>query len=122
MDICAMENNKRPPDKNNDLPIAANIDKSPEELYYNGKLPDHRKPNVAIVEKREPTAYGKEVTRQLGFELAKRGVVIVIGLAIGVVRIGLPAPLYARCTTIAVICTCVLVSHPQTHTFTAEEN
>lgn len=58
------------------------IDKPPKTLFYQGILPDAL-PTVAIVGSRKPTAYGKSVTLKLASELARRGVIIVSGLAIG---------------------------------------
>ena len=68
-----------------------------------GNLPDSRRPTVAIVGTRKPSAYGKEVTHRLAYELASRGVVVVSGLALGVDGIAHRAALEAGGTTIAVL-------------------
>lgn len=75
----------------------------PNNLFVIGSLPKDKKLTVAIVGSRKPTAYGKQVTHQLAFELAKRGVVIVSGLAYGVDAIAHEAALEAGGTTIAVL-------------------
>lgn len=53
-----------------------------DRLFYLGTLPNSA-PTVAIVGSRKPTTYGREITRKLACELAKRGVTIVSGLALG---------------------------------------
>lgn len=85
------------------LQILGPIAECPKRLYLMGNLPTERRISVAIVGSRKPTAYGKEVTQQLAFELAKRGVVIISGLALGVDGIAHQAALEAGGTTIAVL-------------------
>ena len=75
---------------------------SPRSLYVSGELPPMRKVSVAIVGTRRPTAYGKEVTYRFAYDLAKRGVVIISGLALGVDAIAHKAALDAGGVTIAV--------------------
>jgi len=53
-------------------------------LYYCGHLPNPRPRVVAIVGARHSTAYGEEVAYRAAYELAKRGVVVVSGLAYGI--------------------------------------
>jgi len=60
-------------------------------------------PTVAIVGSRKPTRYGIEVTHQLAYELAQRGIVIISGLAFGVDSIAHRAALEAGGSTIAVL-------------------
>lgn len=98
-----MNINEISPDKHKFLQITANIDKAPLKLYYTGSLPEGRIPTVAIVGTRKPTAYGKEVTHKLAYDLAKHGVVIVSGLALGVDGIAHTAALEAGGVTIAVL-------------------
>lgn len=68
-----------------------------------GNLPAERLPTVAIVGTRRPTRYGQEVSHMLAYELARRGIVIVSGLALGVDAIAHKAALEAGGTTIAVL-------------------
>lgn len=84
------------------LKITACIDDIADTLYYMGNLPDSRRPSVAIVGTRKPTSYGREVTYQIANELAKRGIVVISGLALGVDAIAHQAALDAGGTTIAV--------------------
>jgi DNA processing protein len=91
------------------------IANTPKRLWLCGNLPPLRVPTVAIVGTRKPTPYGKEVTYQLSYELAKRGIVVVSGLALGVDGIAHQAALDARGTTIAVLPTPLESIHPKTH-------
>ena len=79
------------------------LTKPPENLYIKGHLPTSRPPVVAIIGTRKPTAYGREVTHSLAYELAKNGVIIVSGLASGIDTIAHTAALEAGGTTIAVL-------------------
>src|SRR3990167_3592116 len=97
-----MKINHISPQSNNFLQITASIALMPKKLYYIGTLPDVRHPAMAIVGTRKPTSYGKEVTYQLAYDLAKRGVVIVSGMALGVDAIAHRAALDAGGITIAV--------------------
>ena len=100
--INIMKINNISPHCNNFLQIVENIAKPPKLLYFIGHLPPERKITVAIVGTRKPTAYGKEVTYQLAYSLAKRGIVIVSGLALGVDGIAHRGALEAGGLTIAV--------------------
>lgn len=80
-----------------------------------GILPSERRPTVAIVGSRKPTTYGKEVTHQLAYELASKGVVIVSGLALGVDAIAHRGALEAGGTTLAVLANGLPQIYPATH-------
>ena len=98
-----MKINTLSPDESDYLKVLITIAKSPKKLHYVGHLPGSRMPSVAVVGTRRPSAYGKEVTHRLSFDLAKRGVVIVSGLALGVDAIAHQATLEAGGHTIAVL-------------------
>ena len=98
-----MNINKVSPDKHKYLQITSFIDKPPVTLYYCGTLPESRVPTVAIVGTRKPTAYGKEVTHRLAYDLASQGIIIVSGLALGVDGLAHQAALDAGGTTLAVL-------------------
>jgi DNA processing protein len=102
-DIKHMKINRVSPDKHKYLQIIRSIAKNPKTLNFIGELPEERRPTVAIVGTRKPSSYGKEVTHQLAYDLAKRGVVIVSGLALGVDGIAHRAALEAGGTTRAVL-------------------
>ena len=79
------------------------IDDAPERLYYVGALPETPVPAVAIVGTRKPTKYGTEVTQRIAYDLAKKGVVIVSGLALGVDALAHRAALEAGGVTVGVV-------------------
>ena len=110
-----MKINRISPDEHPYLQIVGNIAKVPEKLHFIGTLPDSRRPSVAIVGTRKPTAYGKEVTHQLAYELAQRGVVIISGLALGVDGLAHQAALEAGGTTLAVLGNSLPDISPATH-------
>lgn len=93
---------KLSPQEDEFLQFTSVIDNPPECLWYIGNLPK-RRPTVAIVGSRKPTDYGKSVNISLATDLARRGVIIVSGLAIGHDSITHQACLDAGGTTVAVI-------------------
>jgi DNA processing protein len=95
------------PDEDNFLQIIGDIDKTVKSLYIMGNVPNQRRPTIAIVGTRKPTPYGQEVGYQIAYELAKQGVVIVSGLALGMDAIAHRAALDAGGLTLA-----ILPSHP----------
>ena len=108
----------------------------PKTLYFRGKLPENmvkkpknkteqtrteRRKTVAIVGSRHNTRYGEEIAYKLAYELAKKGVVIVSGLAYGIDSIGHKGCLAAGGTTIAVLGTPIDRIYPQKHLPLAKE-
>lgn len=110
-----MKINRATPDKHNYLKTLTNIAKVPQYVYFTGTLPEERTTTVAIVGTRKPTAYGKEVANTLSFDLAKKGVVIVSGLALGIDSIAHKAALEANGMTIAVLANSVDKVYPSTN-------
>jgi DNA processing protein len=110
-----MKINTTRPDDNIFLQIMSGIDGMPESLYYLGELPKERPPAVAIVGSRKPTSYGKEVTYSLAYELSKKGVVIISGLALGIDGIAHQAALDAGGKTIAVLGNGLPDIYPRSH-------
>ena len=110
-----MKINRLSPLEHKYLQILDTIAKKPKALYLMGNLPDSRRPTVAIVGTRKPSAYGKEVTHRLAYELASRGVVVVSGLALGVDGIAHRAALEAGGTTIAVLANGLPNIYPASH-------
>jgi DNA processing protein len=93
----------------------------PTQLYVAGSLPEHRIKAVAIIGSRKPTDYGKHVTHQLAYALAKRGIVIISGLAYGIDKIAHQAALEAGGTTIAVLASGLHRVYPAAHQALAEQ-
>ncbi|MBN2767643.1 MAG: DNA-protecting protein DprA [Campylobacterales bacterium] len=60
------------------------LKKVPKSLSYKGSLSLLERPKVAIVGSRKPTLYAQKYTYLLAKELAKRGVCVVSGAAMGV--------------------------------------
>ena len=79
------------------------IDNAPEYINYLGELPESVTTVVAIVGTRKPSRYGVEVTSRIAYDLAKSGVIIVSGLALGVDAIAHQAALDAGGITIGVV-------------------
>ena len=114
---------------------------TPKTLYFRGNLPENvsksaenqnksqhktsqdatpknrtnRPKTVAIVGSRHNTKYGEEVAYKLAYELAKRGVIIISGLAYGIDSIGHKGCLDAGGTTIAVLGTPIDRIYPVPH-------
>ncbi len=73
------------------------------------------RPKVAIVGSRKVSQYGQEVTYKFASELARAGVVIVSGLALGVDAIAHKAALEAGGLTIAVLPSSLQKIYPASH-------
>lgn len=110
-----MKINRTTPDNHKYLALLGHIARPPKALFYSGILPGDRQPTVAIVGSRKPTQYGHEVTHTLSYELARRGVIIVSGLALGVDGIAHRAALEAGGTTIAVLANGLPTIYPASH-------
>jgi len=110
-----MKINTISPQENKFTQIIDTIAISPKRLYFIGNLPKTRLTTVAIVGSRKPTAYGREVTYRLAYDLAKRGIIIVSGLAIGIDSIAHKAALEAGGITLAVIASGLDNIYPATH-------
>lgn len=82
-----------------------NIPNPPERLYIEGSSFSSlmERPRVAIVGSRKVTPYGRAVTQMLAKDLAKQGIVIVSGLALGTDAIAHKAALEAGGSTIAIL-------------------
>lgn len=80
------------------------ISSPPKELFATGELNELlARPRVAIVGSRKVSIYGRNVTTMLAGELARQGVVIISGLALGVDAIAHRAALEAGGLTLAVL-------------------
>lgn len=75
----------------------------PPVLFYRGQIIETDSTAVAIVGTRRVSGYGREVAMRIGTGLAKAGVTIVSGLALGVDGIAHQAALEAGGRTIAVL-------------------
>ena len=76
---------------------------APPLLYVRGQIEARDELAVAVVGTRRVSPYGREVARELGSNLAKNGVTVVSGLALGVDSIAHQAALDSGGRTIAVL-------------------
>src|SRR5712691_4774125 len=86
-----------------------------------GRWPPPEGPRVAIVGSRRPSPYGEAVAEQLALELARAGVVIVSGLALGIDAAAHRGALNAGGVTVAVMGTGVDIVYPAAHSKLAED-
>lgn len=119
----------------------------PKTLYFRGKIPENvsktkksktisqnnseiksslknrteRPKTVAIVGSRHNTRYGEEIAYKLAYELAKKGVIVVSGLAYGIDSIAHRGCLAANGITIAVLGTPIDQIYPTRHIGLARE-
>jgi DNA processing protein len=89
---------------------------SPPELRTRGRWPLPDAPKVAIVGARRPTPYGEAVAERLATDLARAGVVVVSGLALGVDSAAHEGALLGEGWTVAVLGTGVDVVYPASNT------
>lgn len=116
-----MKINKITPGKHKYFEVLDTISKPPKNIFFIGSIPVDHKKTVAIVGTRKPTSYGKEVTHTLAYDLAKHGVVIVSGLALGIDGIAHRAALEAKGTTVAVLANSVDYIYPRSHQALADQ-
>ena len=93
----------------------------PAELRTRGKWPPPAGPRVAIVGSRRPSPYGEAVAEQLSADLARAGVVVISGLALGIDAAAHRGALVGGGVTVAVMGTGVDVVYPAAHSSLAEE-
>lgn len=79
------------------------IHSPPKELMVRGGLPDASLTFLAVVGSRKCSPYGKQVTQDLVRILARSGIIIVSGLAMGIDEIAHRATIDAGGTTVAVL-------------------
>lgn len=101
--------------------VLSTIAVTPKKLYFYGNLPKNRVKTVAIVGTRKPTKYGEEVAYKLAYDVAKRGGVVISGLAYGIDSIAARGALDAGGTTLAVLGTPIDNIYPKEHFGLAEE-
>jgi len=82
-------------------------------LYYRGDLSLVQKPVVALVGSRAATSYGREVSYRLAKDLARQGIVVVSGVALGVDAQAHRGALAAGGLTIGVLGCGIDVTYPK---------
>lgn len=127
-----LKNNEIVPQEADFTEVLTSIAVVPKMLYFYGKMPENRMINstsgelvrprtVAIVGTRKPTEYGANIARKLAYECAKRGAVVVSGLAYGIDSIAHRGALEAGGVTVAVLGTPIDYIYPKSHLKLAEE-
>lgn len=105
--------------KNNNIAHLKHLLPLPMELYVMsgaGDIDDiFSGPKVAIVGARKVTEYGINVTKKISYDLAKSGVTIISGLALGVDSLGHMGAVEAGGKTIAVLPSDVNNIYPRSH-------
>lgn len=101
-------------------PLLRKIDQPPPLLYVRGNIEVIDELAVAIVGTRNPTSYGREVTRQLVRGLAQNRVTIVSGLALGIDGIAHQTALESQGRTLAVLGCGLDYIYPSSHRDLAE--
>jgi len=90
------------------------------ELRVRGRWPPPDGPRAAIVGSRRPSPYGEAVAEPLALDLARAGVVVISGLALGIDAAAHRGALNAGGVTVAVMGTGVDVIYPSGHSVLAE--
>ena len=96
----------------------------PKQLNYRGNislLNNSSKPTVGIIGARKFSPYGRKVTTEIAEKLARSGVVVVSGLALGIDSIAHKACIDAEGFTIAVLPSGLKNIYPASHRGLAEE-
>jgi len=107
----------------NDYPVRLKtIAQPPAQLFVRGHVDRQvwEGPSIAVVGSRKATAYGKAVTATLAGELAKAGILIISGLALGVDGWAHQAALDAGGRTVAIVATGLDRLYPSRHRQLAE--
>ncbi len=115
------KNNEIAPQDSDFTEVLESIAVKPKMLYFYGKIPAKRLKTVAIVGTRKPTEYGANIARKLAYECAKRGAVVISGLAYGIDSIAHRGALEAGGLTIGVLGTPIDQIYPRNHLALAEE-
>lgn len=84
----------------------------PYGLYYRGNLPKETKPAIAIVGARNCSLYGKKIAEAIGFHLAKNGVSIISGMALGIDGASHQGALQAKGKTYGILGSGIDVCYP----------
>lgn len=87
----------------------------PYGLYYRGKLPDQRKPAIAVVGARSCSVYGRKTAESIGFSLAEQGISVISGMAAGIDGAGHQGALRGQGNTYGILGCGVDVCYPHRH-------
>ncbi|MBM3941968.1 MAG: DNA-protecting protein DprA [SAR202 cluster bacterium] len=102
-------------------PRLKEIPDPPPVLYFQGSLRPSDERSVAVVGTRNPTAYGREAAAILTGGLARSGLTIVSGLALGIDGVAHRAALEHGARTIAVVANGLDIVYPKEHARLAQQ-
>ncbi len=83
--------------------LLSEINDPPHTIFYRGTLPSSDVPSLAVVGTRKMTTYGKMICEDLVSPLARQGIVIVSGLALGIDGVAHSTTIKAEGITVAVL-------------------
>ena len=90
-----------------------NISDPPVVLYCRGKLPDlDGNPVIGVVGTRSASAYGLKCAKQMGYQIARCGGILVSGMAKGIDRAAMEGALMAGCPVVGILGCGVDVVYP----------
>lgn len=92
-----------------------NIYDYPMGLFVKGEVPDAGKPSVAIIGARNCTSYGKQTAEYMGRELARNGIQVISGLAVGIDGAGQEGALKGGGKTFGVLGCGVNICYPRSN-------
>jgi len=95
--------------------LLAEICDPPPLLYASGRLEILKIPLIAVVGTRRPSCYGLQMARALSFDLARKGIAVVSGLARGIDGAAHKGCIEAGAGTIAVLGCGIDVTYPREH-------
>ncbi|RME61047.1 DNA-protecting protein DprA [Candidatus Parcubacteria bacterium] len=97
------------------------IPQPPHGIYVRGEIPASSMPWVAIVGTRKATAEGRAAAKYFAAELARQGICVVSGLALGIDGAAHQGALEGGGTTVAVLACGLDRVYPSSHTALARE-
>jgi len=97
------------------------IYRPPALLYWKGNLKALSNFSIAIVGTRKPTAYGKQVVSEIASGVARAGVTVISGLALGIDGTAHEAVLEQKGKTVAILGSGLDIIYPRLHQRLAEE-
>ena len=116
-----MKINQIRPQETDFTEVLTHIAHAPELLHYYGKLPEKGVKTVGIVGSRHATRYGIEVAKKIAFELTKRGVVVISGLAFGIDAAAHTGAVEAGGPTVAILGTEIEKVYPRANQALADK-
>ncbi|MFH0712785.1 MAG: DNA-processing protein DprA [Candidatus Jorgensenbacteria bacterium] len=84
-------------------PLLREIPGRPEQIFYMGSLPNVEEVMVAVVGTRKATSEGMRLAKEIGRDLAEKGITVISGLALGIDSAAHAGALSAGGKTIAVL-------------------